>query len=135
MDLTNKLEKSKIKFKEKETNVLTNFKNLRDIDNSFIEFKSANVISRFFENIEPKEFIANNESDQASNDQEKIKIDSYNVLLEELKDSIIEYKNVKNYMESLESAGNNSSEIITTNPKEKRLEDRIIESIAKNNLP
>ncbi|GFE03171.1 hypothetical protein KUL156_57630 [Alteromonas sp. KUL156] len=132
LDLTNKLEKTRDSFVKQERKVVNNFKNLRAIDSSFIEFKSANVISRFFENIERKEFVANEELNEALNNKNKLIIDSYNVLLEELKESIIEYKNIKNYLESLELADFKTSNTnFITNPKEKRLEDEIVESILK----
>ncbi|WP_420553485.1 hypothetical protein [Tenacibaculum aiptasiae] len=130
LDLTNKLDKTKSKFNNQRQNVISNFKNLREIDNSFIEFKSASAIARFFENIAPKEFTINEELSDDLNKIEKIKIDSYNTLLDELKESIIEYKNIKNYLKSLETADINDSQIIKTNPKEKRIEDEVIESIA-----
>jgi hypothetical protein len=131
LDLSNKLEKTKNKFDKQKQNVIDNFKSLRVVDNSFIEFKSASVIARFFENIAPKEFTHNEELSDDLNEIENRKIDSYNSLLEELKESIIEYKNIKNYLKSLETADANESEIIKTNPKEKRLEDEVIESIAR----
>ena len=129
LSLSKRLGEAKIKFNEQERMVKNNFENLKDLDNSLMDFESASVISRFFENIEIKEFSSNEELSDSLNRVEKIKIDAYNALLEELKESIIEYKNIKNYLKSLETTNANESGFIGTNPKEKRLEDGVIESL------
>jgi len=117
----------------KESEVKELFVDFRKVDSSILDFTSTDMIIRFFEKVEPKEFKLITDTlvseIKLELEAENIQILNCNFALEVLKEKIVEYKNAKNYLDELnnEKISGKTNIQHAMQPKEIKIDDRIVE--------